>query len=472
MPIDDRERPFEQALARHLRDAAHAACPDAEILAAYHERTLSLDEMAKWKEHIATCERCQEALALVEQTESVDSEEWQEQDAVLMAQHPRATQMATRATSLSMAADEALPTAEVAVVESSPAMPRPRANWRWIAPMGAIAAAVIVWLGAIEVRKQHRDAESVQIAQSRRAEEPAVMTKSATPPAESLEQKQADAEKALRKESEEFVAQQKTSPKVSGALSSRQMAAPGEIPEVSGELEKKKDATGYGTGAGNSPAAPAPAARVPSAASVDRRKKEIASPEARDAGIIAGQTAIPMVAAKPSPASPERTRSAVSSVNTSSAEVGGAASTVNTSITNSPIGARDATVLLRLAAADAQYIVAPDKRVGWRAGDGGKIERTEDRGNTWKEQTSGVSTDLRTGSATSAKVCWIVGKAGTILLTTDGGNHWRKIQSPIPNDLGGIHAVDALHASIWDVPNRTSYETSDGGETWNRTANE
>jgi hypothetical protein len=38
--------------------------------------------------------------------------------------------------------------------------------------------------------------------------------------------------------------------------------------------------------------------------------------------------------------------------------------------------------------------------------------------------------------------------------------------------LGGIHATDALHASVWDVANRTSYQTSDGGEAWSRAANE
>ena len=474
MPIDDRERQFEHALARHLRDAASAACPDAEILAAYRERTLSLEEMAKWKEHIATCERCQEALAMVEQTESVASEEWQQQDAVMMAGHLAEKQMETRAASLSRASDEALPTAGMAVAGSPPVMAPPRANWRWIAPMGAIAAATIVWIGAVEVRKQHREAESALIAQSQRAQEPAVMAKSATPPTDTLEQKQAGAEKALRKETEELVAQQKTSPKGSEALASRQMAESGGIAEVNGDMAKKKDATGYGAGAGHAPTAPAPAARVPSAVSVDRAKNEVALPEARDAGNVAGQAATPMVAAKPSPAPSERTPSAPPSFNTytSSAEANAAASTINTSIASPPVGARDATVLLKLAAADAQYIVAPDKNVGWRVGDGGKIERTDDHGNTWKDQTSGVSADLRTGSATSGKVCWIVGKAGTILLTTDGGKHWKQIASPISGDLGGIHAVDALHASIWDVPNRTSYETFDGGATWKRAANE
>jgi len=54
MPSDDRDRQLEKALVRHLRsDAIDAACPDAETLAAYHERTLSLEEMAQWKQHIA-----------------------------------------------------------------------------------------------------------------------------------------------------------------------------------------------------------------------------------------------------------------------------------------------------------------------------------------------------------------------------------------------------------------------------------
>ena len=69
MASEERDRKFDQALARHLRSAApteaarasasaatpQAGCPDAEILAAYHERALSLDEMNSWKEHIAGC---------------------------------------------------------------------------------------------------------------------------------------------------------------------------------------------------------------------------------------------------------------------------------------------------------------------------------------------------------------------------------------------------------------------------------
>src|ERR1700739_745700 len=76
MPFDDRDPKFERALAQHLHGgAAQATCPDAETLAAYHERNLSIEEMARWNEHISACEVCQEALALVETTEKQLAEE-------------------------------------------------------------------------------------------------------------------------------------------------------------------------------------------------------------------------------------------------------------------------------------------------------------------------------------------------------------------------------------------------------------
>jgi hypothetical protein len=57
-----------------------------------------------------------------------------------------------------------------------------------------------------------------------------------------------------------------------------------------------------------------------------------------------------------------------------------------------------------------------------------------------------------------------------VLLTTDGGKHWKPVSTPITEDLGGIHATDSLHASIWDVPNRKSYQTNDGGASWSQTS--
>src|SRR5689334_4427632 len=76
MAVDDRERNFEKAMARELRgDALNGLhCPDAETLAAYHERLLSPEEMAAQKSHIASCAGCQEVLATLEVTEAVSNE--------------------------------------------------------------------------------------------------------------------------------------------------------------------------------------------------------------------------------------------------------------------------------------------------------------------------------------------------------------------------------------------------------------
>jgi len=132
-----------------------------------------------------------------------------------------------------------------------------------------------------------------------------------------------------------------------------------------------------------------------------------------------------------------------------------------------PVPSRSrAVALLKLASVDSRYIVAPDQRVAWRVGDAGKIERSTDRGQTWKTQSSAASADLTGGSAPSDKICWVVGKSGTILLTTDGGKHWKQITSPIATDLGEIHGTDELHAWISDISSQNKFETSNGGATW------
>jgi len=38
--------------------------------------------------------------------------------------------------------------------------------------------------------------------------------------------------------------------------------------------------------------------------------------------------------------------------------------------------------------------------------------------------------------------------------------------------LGGVRALDAKQASIWDAANRLTFETRDGGATWTPVANQ
>ncbi len=84
MALDDRERNFEKALGRQLRANAGVGldCPEAETLAAYHERMLLTEEMASLKSHIAACPSCQEVLATLEVTEAIPAGEEDSENAL------------------------------------------------------------------------------------------------------------------------------------------------------------------------------------------------------------------------------------------------------------------------------------------------------------------------------------------------------------------------------------------------------
>jgi photosystem II stability/assembly factor-like uncharacterized protein len=115
-------------------------------------------------------------------------------------------------------------------------------------------------------------------------------------------------------------------------------------------------------------------------------------------------------------------------------------------------------------------ILTPDNKVFWKLQRAGTVQLTTDGGKNWKPIETGADTELISGFAPSSHVCWIAGKAGMLVLTTDRGHHWARISTPIAGDLGGVHAADAKHASIWDAAKQTSYETSDGGATWTQSA--
>jgi len=74
-PSGDQDKQFDELLGRHvrrsIRDDAPLDCPAADALAAYHDRSLSPEEMSFWKEHIASCNSCQEILTHLEATDDV-----------------------------------------------------------------------------------------------------------------------------------------------------------------------------------------------------------------------------------------------------------------------------------------------------------------------------------------------------------------------------------------------------------------
>src|SRR5271168_3765281 len=164
---------FEKALARQLRnrssDAAaqdgaapgeaaggqRALCPDAGVLAAYHERLLDSEEMNLWKQHIFSCGRCQEILSQVENTENIvvnASEEDQmpsvhEGGGIPMKIEPLGTLTAGAAAVRERGPRAAAVAAGAAGATGATVPTRRPAIRYWIVPAGAMAAALLVWIG-------------------------------------------------------------------------------------------------------------------------------------------------------------------------------------------------------------------------------------------------------------------------------------------------------------------------------------
>jgi len=510
MPSDDRDQQLDRALARHLRSASpDAACPDAEILAAYHERSLSLQEMAHWKTHIASCSRCQETLALLEQTDAVAANDWgkhelrgalTEGEAIAKEENAPVKFAATVAPVL-----VAMPSAAKAVAKTRRHVP-----WRIVVPLGTLAAGLLVWVAVHEgSRFSMQEKASVQVAENREATPPASQAIPESRKAEARDEGLAALQSKIPAE------RVSTTPLTTPALpakarpSTHLVAAPPASQDLAkseqdklAQLDASKSADEFrardaeGVVGGRRAAAATPAAPKAVAGGAggplisnqaqNQMQNQIANqysnqvvtpPANRPLGQASEQVT---VEAEKQPATEDK-KDAQKARKKKNETVAVSASTEAVEVTSAPpaptadafarASLNDKAVFLS-SLQNSNIVVSPDKQQGWRVGPAGKIEHSTDAGNTWKTQMSGVTADLLTGSSPSEKVCWIAGKNGTLLLTTDGGKHWKHLVPPISEDIGGVKAVDAQDAYIWDLPNHNRFETSDGGLTWKQVANQ
>jgi len=483
MPADDREQKFERALAQHLRaGAGHTGCPDAETLAAYHERTLSLEEMAQWKQHIASCAACQEALALVEVTEKELAEEWKEHAIPVVEAAARPAPAKASALRAIVSEKVAAAAGPLAVLEKK----RRPMLLRWAVPVGAIAAGVLVWIG---IHEQHAPESAKQagteVAMNRREVAPeATMTQPAARPAEPFAERddkraQLDEETA-RKELE----------RAKNESRGAKLAAPRILNDELKKDSQSRDAGRGGGKAGSERGAFSDKAVSPIVVQNAPATPEKTQPSVSESLEASGAAPVPQPPspASPKPSAPGAAGNVVGGVagqrsadeDAKKAEVAKRKSEQQLETSDAATGAmmmkqgvhRQTMSALTPGVIQPGVILSPDNKVWWKIGAGATVELTTDAGKTWKTTDTGAGNELTAGSAPSSKICWIAGKGGALVLTTDHGKHWKKIATPIAGDLGGVHAADAKHASIWDAANRASYETSDGGATWKQIANE
>jgi hypothetical protein len=480
MVRDDRDVRFEKALARNLRanapaeaDATPHGCPDPEILAAYHERSLAPEQMISSKEHIAGCSRCQQVLAHLEATDELPVNVGQEQEQAENVLTMKVPDLPLQEHAVAGAPKSAPRTASAI---ASPQKPRRAAKWPWLVPAGALAAGLLVWVSMHQTTMHETNPAPLEVARNEEF-------KTALPPAAQSEPAPSDKKESLSKDLQSsrpnLSADKPDTNRETYALRQNSRAAldqetappapAGKLSAPRGDLSLKKSAPSFDRAA-NPPsattrtgvlagkefekqaAAAAPAAPAPAKTESAENAPNFEAPAQAPPPSAAPKAKAVAGAAGPQP--PQEERSAVSAM------------TENVEVSAATVATTEANVLMNTVA-----IPAPSGKVLWRAASAGIIQRSTDAGSTWTQQKSGVAAELLAGSATSDKVCWMVGRTGTIVRTTDGGKHWRKVRAPVEDDLDSVSAVDAQQATVSAASSHKSYKTADGGRTWNPVPN-
>jgi hypothetical protein len=392
--------------------AKDSACPDAEVLAAYAEQGLAKEEAARWEIHFADCNRCQKIIAVL----AASGEELTEAEIKQFG-----SLVATSSARLPAAG------ATAATISRRPTLVR------WLAPAVGVAAAVVVWFALRPVLRREAQ-DSQRIAATTGISQGAGQATSAAPAA---------------KQDETQMAQANVPPPPAPASEAlRRDAAPARANSVGGSRAAGEKKTFQGQ-----------AQSAPPASQLDRAAP---ASEPTDVAIEKDKQAPPVQGTELKSQNNDVIGGASAAAPTPAREGGAAGGGVALSARN------QVSALAKMP--PPVVFGSPDRRALWRLGPGGRIEHSNDRGQTWQPQSSGVTADLVAGAAPSEKTAWIAGRGGIILRTQDG-DHWQQVtpppfvQSSPPPDWIGIEARDALRATIISRDLRR-FATEDGGQTW------
>jgi Photosynthesis system II assembly factor YCF48/Putative zinc-finger len=495
MPAEDRDHLFERALAQHLRDEAgggESACLDAEMVAAYYEGALSEEEMSAAKNHLVSCPRCQEITAQLAATQTVNelrSNEDERSVAGVVAL-PGNDEVRADAAPARWKATRS-PKETEAQVTHFPA----KKKWllRWAAPAAAIAAGILLYVGARDFRSQtKRTGPATEIAENREDNAgardsyavPAVpqnapqgtpkqkdddlaarvsRQRTAGKPAPSVLLDELESLRSKAEPPKDSKADKKSAPRASlatpaigGNASTAQSDGRISAVEQSKNLAKTKSSDA------------ADKSGVAGSLQNEREREQRQSLQAQASGAATGAPAVPASSPPPPPAPPPSASQQVTVteaaplVTTETVEVTSAPKKKEADL---PVMSRNEMSILGLAPSGR---TARNGNSIWRFGERGTIAHSSDGGKTWKPQVAVVAATLTSGSAPAKNICWIAGAAGTLLRTTDGGKHWQLVITPIAGDLGGVLASDGKRANIWDAAHRETFQTSNGGKTWEK----
>jgi Photosynthesis system II assembly factor YCF48 len=454
----DNEREFGAMVRRGLASGPSAAESDhldAEVLAAYFERTLSAEEIRACDLHVSNCARCRGELAALARAEPESDE-----------------------------------------VSGS----RPFAwlwDWRLLVPVTAALTIFIAWITVRRPFESRNDRVAAPIVAQN--QQPAAAPQLPPPSSEMVEVSPAPSENANK--SGHAAAPQSKSADSLGQVDGRPNAAgnrPGggtQAPRAPRaerrEFKKEKDrgasdSSAGGAGAGNGQATgggydretqtPRAAAAVPPAApapSASNETVEVTSGQASEPAEADQSGAAPSSSPNGSTANGATGKNVTAPKNATAprggvrgAGVAGAAGGIAAQKSAAPPVAETVTSRFKQDESTPIVILTPDANILWRVAGAHEIQLSRDIGVTWTPQLTETDVRLVTGSAPSSKICWVVGRRGTILRTVDGEN-WELVKSPTELDLTSVTAEDADAAAITASDGKV-YATKNGGAKWKR----
>jgi len=471
MSEESRNRRREEALARRLGEALDEQasprgpepCPDAELIAAYHERELGPEETAACEMHFASCSRCRKILNVLAASDDA----------------PLAEKEVARLGELVAAAhmpQEEAPQGETIII-------RRRPDWRvrWLVPAVGVAAVLAVWFAIRPPWRAMEQGSSGTLVAQAPKNEPLL------PPEPAPNEQEAPAKKlgtnpaTTSSNSREIPNDQSTARIQSPAPLPREMAKgnPNEVGIMGGLSAGSRNAENTPqrqekVSPQSSNVAPAAAVPPPPAPPPAMRSAQLEQAQTDMADKATGPT--PQVARQPTQSVPSASSGAMP------AGAGGgmgpgadkqaAAEQKAGSVRSAANGNFMALSKLDEVRQAGIQIKSPSGRVLWRVGSGGQIERSTNAGGGWGLQPSPSSQDWVAGAAVSDTTCWIVGRNGAIARTTDGEN-WGKIAPPSRSaDASGkfpdwisVTASDAQTATI-TASDQRRFTTQDGGKSW------
>ncbi len=394
-PTDaDRDLAFDRLIARGLAeetDATGNACPDADLLAAWFDRSLSVSETERIEAHAAACASCQRILADLSRSEP--------------------------------------PVVRAAPVPA-PAKPW-HWHWRWLVPVAT--ATVIVVVGARTLRAPAPNGAPASAAAARQA-----AAEPASPEVPLAGQVGSGVPADTRLESPPQAAKAKDADRGRGAVNAERVPAAPPPPAQAAPARADVAAERLGFNAQDKTAArPQEAASVPvlggAASGAAAGKPSAADTVGRveeGAAIAAPPAASPVPTDAPSRTVVMKAESRVSSIPAVATSPSGHVAWrvgAGGAIDRSADGGRTWRPQASGITATLTAASAPSDTACWAVGAGGVTLRTAD-GSTWERLTSPTRSNLVSVSASSQDVATIRSADGSEFATTDGGRSWQKRQ--------------------------------------------